>query len=82
MTDKEFEEKLLHLAFLVGEDGAEDAFAEEYEALLYAIKALSGPRYEKFARLKKVLLLQAQYLMNEWLKAKKEAGCVPTAGNA
>lgn len=68
MTDQQFNDRLLRLAFLVGEDGAEDQFAEEYKDLLYAVKALPGPRYEKFEKMKMVLLQQAAYLMTEWLK--------------
>lgn len=71
MNDQEFENRLLNLAFLVGTDGAEDQFAGEYVALLYDVKALSGPRYRKFEKMKMVLLLQAQYLMNEYIKETK-----------
>ena len=72
MNEQEFNDKILALTFLIGEDEATELFNEEYESLLYAVKGLPGPRYAKFARMKKVLLLQAEYLMNEWLKAKRE----------
>jgi len=72
LTDSEFDNRILTLIFLVGTDGAEDQFAEEYEALLGEVKASTGPRFEKFARMKKLLLHQACFLMCEWLKEKKE----------
>jgi hypothetical protein len=74
MNDREYETRLLNLAFLVGTDGVEDQFAEEYEALLYAVKASPGPRFAKLMRLKKVLLQQTAYLMSEWLKEKRNPG--------
>ena len=73
MNEQEFNDKISALTFLIGEDAAVDLFNQEYETLLNDVKALPGPRYAKFARMKKVLLLQAQYLMNEWLKANRES---------
>ena len=70
MTDSEFDNRILTLIFLVGTDGAEDQFAEEYESLLADVKASTGPRYRRFEKMKMVLLLQAQYLMNEYVKEK------------
>jgi hypothetical protein len=74
MNDREFEERLLTLAFLIGEYSAADLFAEEYQALLTDVKAsaIEPRRYEKIYRMKILLLRQTAYLINEWLKAKRE----------
>ena len=65
MTDQQFSDRLLSLIFLVGTDGAEDLFSEEYERLLNDVKVSSGPRYRKFEKMKMVLLQQAGYLLRE-----------------
>jgi len=67
MTDSTFEERLAILTFLLGED----AFADEYERLLNAVRELPAGRFEKLSRMKKVLLLEVQSTMNEWLQATR-----------
>jgi len=70
MDADQFERRLRELQVMVGSDPAMDLFTQEYESLLNEVNVLPGPRFEKLVRMKKLLMHQAAYLMNEWLREK------------
>lgn len=74
MKTENFDQELKTLAAMVGSFQSDVLFNQEYEALLAKIKMDSdlSRRQKKAKRLRKLLMHQAQFLMNEWLKAKRE----------
>jgi len=74
ITDKEFEERLANLFFLVGVEDQEDTFGEEYKSLVNAVMEMPEGKYQRLARMKGVFLKELEYEMNLYIKeAKKRA---------
>jgi hypothetical protein len=66
----DFETRLKRLQSMIGQEEEMELFASSYAELLREVKTGPGPRYEKFAEMKGLLLRQAQYLMTEWIREK------------
>lgn len=71
MDAEQFEGRLRELQAMTRQDVATELFEQAYESLLTDVRALPGPRYEKVGRMQRVLMHQAEWLMNEWLRAKR-----------
>lgn len=76
METKTFETKLKELSFLVGSDQSDTLFNSEYELLLNEIKndMPTPERQEMLTRMRRLLDLQAEFLMGEWLRLNRSEG--------
>jgi len=72
MKTDEFESRLKELSAMVGSDQAMELFNQSYENLLNEVKAQPEPRYEMFARMRKLLMHQAAYLMKGWIRENRK----------
>jgi hypothetical protein len=80
MTTQEFDMRMLELQAMVGMP-VEDLFADEYARLLDDILADDAEqRHERAARMKALLMKQAQWLMNAWLREHGTGGGLDLAG--
>lgn len=66
MNIDQFNARLRELESMTGSEAGRDLFNEEYEALLHDVKRSSGPRYERFKRMQRLLFQQFMFLFGEW----------------
>lgn len=76
MKTEEFDTKLKELAMMVGSDQTDELFGNEYESLLKEIKKdeATPERQEMLQRMRRLLDLQAEFLMGEWLRLNRQQG--------
>lgn len=74
-TDK-FDERLRILSAMVGSFSSDELFIIEYGDLLKDIRTDEDQQRRKqhAQRMKKLLMIQAEFLMNAWLAAKRDEG--------
>ena len=74
MRSKKFDEKLRELSVLAGSDKTDVLFEKSYEDLLSEVRGdrNNARRYGHALRLKRLLMIQAEHLMNRWVKADRE----------
>lgn len=76
MKTKTFETKLKELAMLTGSDQSDALFNADYQALLNEVKKdeATPARQERLQRMRRLLDLQAEFLMGEWLRLNRQQG--------
>ena len=76
MHQEQFERELKNLAAMVATWDADELFTQEYEVLLTKIKAGTdqASRVEQVTRMRKLLMMQAEFLIKAWLAAKRDEG--------
>ena len=69
MTADQFNGRLKELSAITGSEQSMELFNQEYERLLVDVKADrdAARRYGHAERLKKILLIQAGFLMSGWI---------------
>ena len=74
METQHFERDLKDLAGFVGSWQSNELFNTEYLALLEQVKVDTDParRYGHAKRMKRLLMLQLEFTMNQWLKADRD----------
>lgn len=75
MRAEQFDERLKILSAMIGSFSSDELFIVEYGDLLQDIKVDSDPqrRGRNAKRMKKLLMIQTEFLMNAWLRAKHDA---------
>jgi hypothetical protein len=76
MRAEKFDERLRILSAIVGSFDSDELFIIEYGDLLKDVKADEDPqrRQQHAQRMKKLLMIQAEFLLNAWLAAKRDEG--------
>ena len=74
MRTEQFNNELRNLSAMVNTWDADELFVVSYKDLLAKVKADEdrARRQQHAQRMRKLLMLQAQFLMNAWLEAKRE----------
>ena len=74
MRTEKFDERLRILSTLVGSFNSDDLFIIEYGDLLKDIRTDEDRqrRAQHALRMRKLLMIQAEFLMNAWLRAKHD----------
>ena len=74
MTPETFDNELKNLSLLIGSWNADELFYECYKELLEKVRAENDAsiKYSRASRIKKLALLQTQWLMNQWLIEKRK----------
>ena len=72
MHQEQFERDVKNLSAMVGTWDADQLFNQEYEALLAKVRAGTNQeaKAEQAQRMRNLLMLQSEFLMNAWLTAK------------
>jgi hypothetical protein len=75
MTAQDFDGRLRELSAMVGSDQVMDLFTQSYEDLLNDVKQEmdADRRTEQAVKLRMMLMHQAAYLMNEYIRYQKMA---------
>lgn len=75
MKPETFDTELRNLAILVGSWDSDELFNDFYLELLEKIKAGEDPdiKYSQVIRMRKILMIQSEFLINAWLRAKRES---------
>lgn len=73
MRTETFEKELQNLSLLVGSWNADELFCSCYQDLLNKVKAGDGheQKVEQAGRMRKLLMHQTEWMMNQWLSAKR-----------
>ena len=75
MKADEFDSRLKELSAMVGNSQSTELFNQEYETLLNDIKILPD-HYGMALRMRTLLMHQAAYLMNTWLRLNRIQGMI------